>query len=216
MNTQDLSVEVPKLLRWARKNGRRPPWRSAHGAYPVAVAEVLLQKTKATEVEPVWAQLIARFTTAESLADASANRIHRIVAVLGLGTQRTARLKGIAKALRQGGLDGPGSGLGPYGLAVASLSAGRQPSTVPVDGNVARVVSRFYGFRFRRGEPRKKLEVKAAVERLLDAQRRPEAKLRVLYALVDLGAAVCKPGRPACEACPLFSTCEFSRTSGRL
>lgn len=216
MNIRDLSVEAPRLLRWARKNGRQPPWRSAQGAYPVALAEVLLQKTKATDVEPVWEQLIARFPTAESLAGADAKRVHQIVAALGLGTQRTARLKALAKALVQAGLDGPGSGLGPYGLAVASLSAGRQPFTVPVDGNIARVVCRFYGLRFDRGEPRKKPEVKAAVERLLDARRRPEAKLRVLYALVDLGAAVCKPARPACEACPLSSTCEFSKTSGCL
>ncbi len=214
MSTRDLSVETPRLLRWARKNGRQPPWRSAQGAYPVAVAEVLLQKTKAADVEPVWEQLIARFPTAEALADADANRIHRIVADLGLGAQRTARLKAMAKALEQGGLAGPGSGLGPYGLAVASLSAGRQPSTVPVDGNLARVVSRFYGFRFDRGEPRKKPEVKAAVERLLNARRRPEAKLRALYALVDLGAAVCTPARPACEACPLSSTCAFANSAG--
>lgn len=204
-----------KLLDWAKTGGRRPPWRALTDPYRVAVAEILLQKTKARDVEPIWQQLLDRFPTARALADANEGEVFTIVKPLGLGAQRTGRLKRMAAELAERGTSGPLSGLGPYGHAVVDLSGGRQPSSIPVDGNVARVICRYFGMRFDRGEPRKKPEVKAAVIQLLDAVSSPGAKLRILYGLVDLGEALCKPLRPSCPICPVAPDCRFTQTSAQ-
>jgi A/G-specific adenine glycosylase len=97
-------------------------------------------------------------------------------------------------------------GLGPYGRAIIGLATGRTIDKPPVDGNIARVMSRYYGFSFLRGEPRKKPEVIQAVGKMLSATSTSQ-KLASIYALVDIGDAVCKPRKPACGVCPFFDSC---------
>jgi A/G-specific adenine glycosylase len=204
-----------KILAWAEKEGRRPPWREFADPYRLAVAEILLQKTKARDVEPIWEQVVHRFSTPHALADAKEEEVFTIVQPLGLGTQRTSRLKRMAAELATRGASSPLGGLGPYGQAVIDLSSGRQPSSIPVDGNVARMISRYYGMKFDRGEPRKKPEVRAAVAQLLAHESSPLAKLKTLYGLVDLGDAVCKPRKPNCAVCPVAPACQFAQACAR-
>jgi A/G-specific adenine glycosylase len=208
---QDAKSVIDPLLRWAEMAGRRPPWRTAAGPYLLAVAEVLLQKTKAEHVEPVWRELSSRFPTATDLVQAADDEIRSIVAGLGLGNQRTQRLKAMAGAMTGvGGATSSLPGLGPYGSSIVRLAMEQDLQSDPIDGNVARVMCRYQGLSFERGEPRKKREVRASVAALLQTQEDSTGKLRVLYALVDLGEAVCKPGRPNCRACPLATTCAFA------
>lgn len=196
------------LVRWEEHNARQHPWRATSSPYQLAVAEVLLQKTKATDVEPVWHRLVARFNSASDLAEANDDEVLGIAGCLGLGLQRTRRLKMMARAVERGeDLTSKIPGLGPYGSAIVLLSLGLQPRSVPVDGNVARVICRHSGFSFDRGEPRKKPEVKRAVQELMDTQRSPSRKLAVIYALVDLAEGICKPRMPSHLHCPLLSTC---------
>lgn len=208
-------IELGTLLVWAEKEGRRPPWRELTDPYRVGVAEILLQKTRARHVEPVWQQVVDRFRTPQALANAEAGEVFTIVQPLGLGIQRTNRLKCMAAELAAKGTSGPLSGLGPYGQAVVALSGGREPSSIPVDGNVARVTCRYYGMTFDRGEPRKKPDVRAAVAHLLDTGSTPLTKLKILYSLVDLGEAVCKPRKPSCPVCPVAPACRFAQTCAR-
>ena len=104
--------------------------------------------------------------------------------------------------------DGSVRGLGPYGQALTRLSLGLKLATIPVDGASARVISRFYGLSFDRGEARKKPEVRNAAARLLDRSR-PRTALATVLALVDLGTTVCKPRNPDCAHCPLRARCAF-------
>jgi len=208
MSSRDTKI-VDALLNWAEASGRNPPWRSVSEPYLLAVAELLLQKTKASDVEPVWTELTSRFPTAASLAEAQDDDIRKAIVALGLGRQRTGRLKAMATAMMSSRDFDALPGLGPYGSAIVSLSVGRGPHKVPVDGNIARVVCRYHGLRFERGEPRKKSQVREAVETLLSGQEDSGGKLRLVYALVDLGAGVC--GRtPSCQVCPLAATCSFA------
>lgn len=105
-------------------------------------------------------------------------------------------------------------GLGPYGSAILYLSSGQPPTTSPVDGNIARVITRLYGLSFARGEARKKPEVKTAVDSILSLQPSPDGALETVYALVDLGAAICTPHKPNCPACPLSELCTFAGGTG--
>lgn len=197
------------LLAWAREYDRSFPWRAESG-YRLAVAEILLQRTRGPAVEPVWIQLVKTYPTAATLATADQIEVKQIVAPLGLGQQRSERLVRMARSIDDPATpDGP-SGLGSYGAGVLSLARGEMPERAPVDGNVARVISRTHGWTFERGEARKKPEVLGATHSLI-AGAKPELRSDVLYALVDLGASTCKPQNPDCEACPLRPTCETGR-----
>lgn len=203
--------DVARLRRWAIRRGRAFPWRSRSG-FDLAVAEVLLQKTRGDAVVPVWTAVVARYPTPAKLARARERTVQRLVSPLGLGEQRARRL--VSMARDWGGVDRgePVRGLGPYGLAIVQLSLGLRPSIAPVDGNIARVVTRFHGFHYERGEPRKKPEVREAVHSLI-ARRRPERALQLVLALVDIGATICAPQSPACPECPLRRSCVFAATS---
>lgn len=188
-------------------------WRSSTDPYVLALAEILLQKTKADDAAPTWHRLLSAYPTAEALLAAPETTIYQVVAPLGLGQQRTRRLKGMAQALCDGSSGGRIPGLGPYGAAIVALSQGEDPVHPPVDGNIARVMTRFRGFTFSRGESRKKAEVKSALTELLATQQEAHFKLRLVYSLVDLGATICKPISPDCASCPLARSCALA--SGR-
>jgi A/G-specific adenine glycosylase len=183
---------------------RNLPWRSSESRYELAVAEVLLQKTKAETVVPVWIELINRYPTAIELSTAHPVDVSALVAHLGLGKQRVARLIGAARALVAGEDVVPG--LGSYGRGVLGLATGVSTSGTPVDGNIARIVTRLWGWTWPRGEARKKREVATAADALL-GDGAPASRLARLYALVDFGSTVCTPARPSCESCPLALVC---------
>jgi A/G-specific adenine glycosylase len=213
MPSNDPAALARTLLSWEDRNGRRYPWRLLADPYLLAAAEILLQKTKAADVEPVWKCLTNRFRTPTALARASDKRILSIVSGLGLGVQRTRRLKMMAAAIAESrGSLAEIPGLGTYGSGVVLLSLGFEPHGAPVDGNVARVICRHSGFGFEHGEPRKKPEVARAVQALMDTQDSPHHKLGLLYALVDLGQIICKPFVPAHLNCPLAPTCALANT----
>lgn len=172
------------------------------------MAEILLQKTRAEDVAPVWQRLTTSYPTADRMLVANPADLLSTIAPLGLGSQRLRRLTDACMSIRSGAEMG---GLGAYGSAVVSLAIGRRRSTVPVDGNIARIVTRVWGLSWDRGEPRKKPETLHLVDALL-GDAAPARQLQLLYALVDFGAKVCTPTNPACGSCPLRASCS---TGGR-
>lgn len=202
-------TRVDKLMSWWQANKRTVPWRDQSDLYPLAVAEVLLQKTKAVDALPVWQKVIQRFPTTDLLATSDEHEISEIVQCLGLGNQRAKRLKSMAHSLVIGS-QSELSGIGPYGSAVLALASGKTSLAVPVDGNIARVICRLMNLHFERGEPRKKPEVKTQVRLMLETRRSPSSRLALIYALVDLGATTCTPRAPACTLCPLAASCAYA------
>ena len=196
---------------WGKLHGRKPAWRDSSDRYPLVVAEILLQKTKAADALPVWTSVLLRFPSADVLARADLNELRGMVHRLGLGSQRASRLRTAAAAIVNE--DERITGLGPYGTGVLDLVDGRMPRKPPIDGNVARVLTRWRGFAFARGEPRKKRELAAFLADLLVAASTPDQALSLLYALVDLGATVCTPSKPSCPECPLLSSCVLAESS---
>lgn len=187
------------------------PWRKSEDPYQIAVAEILLQQTRGEDVVPVWEHLVQRFPMANDLAQADVTEVTRIVGHLGLGNQRTLRLKAMASSLAD---RLPQMcrvpGLGTYGLGMVLLAIGIEPPEVPVDGNIARVLCRYFGLKYDRGEPRKKREVRGLLEQFLLDCDSPSQKLKVIYSLVDMGSRLCVPRRPLCKDCPLSKGCMFA------
>lgn len=202
----DIAVAI---VTWEQDCGRRYVWREAIEPYPLALAELLLQKTRGDAAEPVWRKLITTYPSAEDLATADVQKVRATVAPLGLGVQRSQRLVAMARALANA--SGLVPGLGSYGAGVLALAAGNTPARPPVDGNVARVLARLFALAWDRGEARKKPETREAAGAILAAADRP---ILALYGLVDLGAAVCRPARPHCADCPLVALCAFATSAG--
>jgi len=209
----DRGDAITRLIEWATASGRRLPWRTVTDRYRLGVAEVLLQKTKAEAALPVWSLLLKQFPTPAHLERATDSEVIAVVGRLGLGHQRAVRLRQIASWAS--GRESSPSGVGAYGQAILALSSGAPPQRPPVDGNIARVITRVFGLSFDRGEPRKKPAVASAVRNLL-RDRPIGEQLRVVYALVDLGALVCLPSVPRCSACPLSTVCLSSQDSSEI
>jgi len=191
------------LLDWYARNRRELPWRRDRDPYRVWVSEIMLQQTRVAAVLGHYEEFLRRFPTAEKLA--AAREASVLAAWSGLGYYRRARnMHAAAKIIVRNGGKLPSRsaewlllpGIGRYtAAAIASIASGE---AVPVvDGNVERVLSRVSGFGLA-GE-----EVWRVAGALLSREQPGDFN----QAMMELGATVCLPERPVCEACPVFKVC---------
>jgi len=196
------------LLGWYRRNRRDLPWRRDRDAYRVWVSEVMLQQTTVKTVLPYYEAFLRRFPDVTALAAASEEDV--VAAWSGLGYYHRARnlRRGARHVVEHHGgrfpqtleaaLAVPGVGL--Y-TASAILSIAFGVPLPVVDGNVRRVLARLRalrGPRWRRDGPYYNL-----AEEVLD----PDSPGDWNQALMELGAVLCTPRRPACPACPVRAGC---------
>jgi len=210
-----------RLCRWFHRNKRSFPWRAPRrDPYHALVAEAMLQQTQASRVVDKFDAFVTRFPTVESLARAREDSV--LAAWSGLGYYRRARsLRSAAKRIvaEHGGrvprdVDAlralPGVGRYTAG-AIASIVYDR-PAPI-VDGNVARVLMRLEGAQRDPDAPDTRRWLwKRAEELVRRADSTSGAKAGTFNeALMELGATVCRPVGPRCEACPLAATCRARR-----
>jgi A/G-specific adenine glycosylase len=224
--TTDAKLLGRRLLAWFKAEGRALPWRTGQGRdpYRVWLSEIMLQQTTVATVAPYYERFLARWPTVGALAGARLDDV--LHAWQGLGYY--ARARNLHRAARVVTDEGGGKfprdeaglarlpGVGPYtAAAIAAIAFGRP--TVPVDGNVARVVARLYGMQARLPEGRAALAARArAILGLGRAGESPRAQKDAplsgragdfAEALMDLGATVCTARNPRCGACPWRSAC---------
>ncbi len=196
------------LLGWYDRNRRDLPWRRTRDSYRIWVSEVMLQQTTVKTAAPYYDAFLERFPTLSALAEEPEEEV--LAAWSGLGYYHRARNlhRGAQHvAERHGGrfprtletaLAVPGVGL--Y-TASAVLSIAHGLPLPVVDGNVRRVLARLLALRgpeYRRDGP-----YYNQAEELLDRDRPGDWN----QALMELGATVCTPRNPGCDACPLRSQC---------
>ncbi len=208
-----------RLLAWYDAHARALPWRAPAGHRPdpwrVLVSEFMLQQTTVATVATRFETFLARFPTPRAMAEAGADAV--LEAWSGLGYYRRARhLHACAAALvaRHGGRVPAEEtalaalpGVGPYTAAAVAAIAFDRP-TVPVDGNVARVLLRVLGLDWPLPG------ALARLRRLAPALAPPVRAGDHAQALIELGALVCRPRAPACPRCPLAGLC-VARAGGR-
>jgi A/G-specific adenine glycosylase len=193
-----------QLLAWYDEHARDLPWRESRDPYRVWLSEIMLQQTRVAAVIAHYHEFLRRFPTVEKLARAGEASV--LAAWSGLGYYRRARmLHATAKTVvRELGGKFPETaeglralpGIGRYtAAAIASITF--DESVAVVDGNVERVLQRLLG-RELGGE-----EFWIAAEGLLDRGRPGDFN----QAMMELGATVCTPRRPACLTCPLVELC---------
>jgi A/G-specific adenine glycosylase len=205
-----------RLLAWYDRHRRDLPWRALPGTEPepyrVWLSEIMLQQTRTETVARYYGRFLLRFPDVERLAAAKLSDVLKTWA--GLGYYARARnLHACARAVvaRHGG-EFPASeealrtlpGIGAYtAAAIAAIAFGRQAA--PVDGNVGRVLARRYALKT--PLPAAKPELKRLAEILAPAHRAGD----FAQAMMDLGATICTPKRPACSFCPWNDRCEAHR-----
>jgi A/G-specific adenine glycosylase len=164
----------------------------------VLVSEVMLHQTQVTRVEAAWPDFIAAFPTPDAMAAAGPAAVIRAWGRLGY-PRRARRLYEAAEVIARSGWpedlrDLPGVGR----YTAAAVRAQADDADVPaVDVNIRRVVQRVVGRRLR----------DAVAEDVMVVVGQPLRGRDRLLALMDLGALVCTPRAPSCDACPLFAGC---------
>jgi A/G-specific adenine glycosylase len=203
---------VDALLEWHAGNSRDFPWRWRSDPYKILIAEILLQKTKAEKVVPVFNSFSSKYPDVEKLSAASVSELKNEIKILGLHTQRATKLQKLAGILvekyngtvpsnKKELLELPGIGI--YAAnAVLCFAFGYD---VPLlDTNIGRIIERVFSVKVA-GEERKKSNVWDLIAEFV-----PEGKSREYnYSLLDFGALVCTAKNPRHNLCPLTEICDY-------
>jgi A/G-specific adenine glycosylase len=197
-----------RLLQHYVDNFRDLPWRSPPGApppdpYRVWLSEVMLQQTTVATVRPRFERFVSRWPTVEALAAATDEAILGEWAGLGYYARARNLIACAREVVRRGCFPQTAAGLrqlpgiGAYtSAAIAAIAFGE--AAPAVDTNVERVVARLHGLN---QTPR------AEAERLTLALMPADRPGDFVQAMMDLGATICRPRKPRCNACPLAPDC---------
>ncbi|MBA9088035.1 A/G-specific adenine glycosylase [Fontibacillus solani] len=200
-----------ELLKWYDRSKRDLPWRRQRNPYYIWVSEIMLQQTRVDTVIPYFDRFIERFPAITDLAQAPEEDVLKCWEGLGYYS-RARNLQTAARQVveRHGGVV-PNvksdvaalKGVGPYTTGAILSIAFNQPEPA-VDGNVMRVLSRFFFIE----EDIMKLRTRTLMEQLA-AELIPEGRAGDFnQALMDFGATVCTPKSPHCLTCPVMAHCE--------
>ena len=201
------------ILHWYAENGRDLPWRRTRDPYAVWLSEIILQQTRVAQGRAYWERFLERFPTVQDLAAAPEDEVMRLWQGLGYYS-RARNLHAAAKqVVALGGfpstLEGIRSlkGVGDYTAAAIGSIAFGLPAAV-VDGNVYRVLARYFGIATPIGTTAAKKEFTELAQRLLP----PDSPAAFNQGMMDFGATCCTPVNPACLTCPLQPSCQAFRT----
>src|SRR5262245_18972756 len=215
--SRELLVWRRPLLAWYRRHRRDLPWRATRDPYRIWVSEVMLQQTQVATARPYYDAFLRRFPTLPSLAAAREPQV--LAAWSGLGYYRRARhLHAAARAVasEHGGrvpndpeTFGRLPGVGRYTTG-AVLSIAFDRPLAALDGNVARVLSRWFAVRVSVRESQGARRLWRLAQALVPMRRSGDWN----QALMELGATICTPRSPVCEKCPVSRFCR-ARALGR-
>ena len=203
--TSEFAIQIEQ---WYNQHKRALPWRQTTNPYYIWLSEIILQQTRVEQGRAYYERFVQTFPTVQDLASAP----EEAVLLLWQGLGYYSRARNLHKAAQQIAAMGdfPSDyktilslpGVGPYTAAAIASFAFGQPYAV-LDGNVFRVLSRYFGIDTPIDSTEGKKEFKALADEMLD-KKRPS-----LYnqAIMDFGAMLCKPIGADCMSCPLRDGC---------
>jgi len=204
-----MTFDHERLVAWFESKKRSLPWREHPDPYAVWISEVMLQQTQVAVVIPYFLRWMSQFPTIEALA--SADEASVIKAWEGLGYYARARNlhKGAKQVLEHFSGKLPDDekslfsikGLGHYTVGAIRSFAFHQ-RTAAVDGNVLRVLTRYYNLDDDISKPKTVAEIRSLAEEILPCKKHWVFN----EALIELGATVCMRS-PKCTKCPVKKTC---------
>lgn len=221
------------ILSWFRENGRELPWRETKNPYAIWLSEIILQQTRIAQGWEYWERFMAQYPTVEDLAAAHEDEVLKLWQGLGYYS-RARNLHAAAKQIVALGhfpdtLEGIKQlkGVGDYTAAAIGSFAFDIPAAV-VDGNVYRVLARYFGIDTPINSTQGKKEFAALAQSLLPSSKASDflslssasdslssSSPVAAYnqAMMDFGAIQCTPQSPKCLLCPLAETCEAMRSN---
>lgn len=196
------------ILDWFHEHQRDLPWRHTRDAYAIWLSEIILQQTRIVQGEGYWRRMMERFPTVEDLAQASEDEVLRMWQGLGYYS-RARNLHFSAKQIVALGRF-PDTfeeirrlkGVGDYTAGAIASFAFRQP-VAAVDGNVYRILARYFGI----DTPINTGKGKKDFQQLADSLLPHDAPDTFNQAMMDFGATQCTPSAPKCAICPLAEGC---------
>jgi A/G-specific adenine glycosylase len=211
MNKQQQRFFTQQLLQWhINDNARSLPWKDQRDPYKIWLSEIILQQTRAAQALPYYNSFITKYPTVKDLANAADDDVFRLWQGLGYYN----RCRNLLAAARVVAYEHNGvfpntyeailalKGIGTYTAAAIASFAFQLPYAV-LDGNVYRVLSRYFGITTPIDTAAAKKEFQSLASCLID-QEQPAA---FNQAIMDMGAVVCKPKNPLCHQCSLQPRC---------
>ena len=200
-----------KLIKWhLRKNKRVMPWKGEKDPYKIWISEIILQQTRVEQGLEYYNKFILRFPTIDLLATAPEEEIFKLWEGLGY----YSRCKNLISTAKNIFFDLQGNfpatfeeilklkGVGPYTAAAIASFAFGLPHAV-VDGNVTRVLSRYFGDSIPIDSAKGKNHFTQLANQLLHKKDPGQFN----QAIMDFGATICKPQNPLCSDCVMIDQC---------
>ncbi|TFG20960.1 MAG: hypothetical protein EU533_05760 [Promethearchaeota archaeon] len=202
---------VRVLLKWYDTNKRVFPWRDEKlTPFQVLVAELMLQKTNATQVEKLFSNFIENYPDPLSVRKLKESYLSELLKPLGLYNRRARDLKKLADIVIDDNNTIPNNkkallelpGVGEY-IANAVICFAFDQKVPIIDANIGRIMKRVYSFPVKSAPSRDK-ELTKRMDEIL-----PEKKFKEFnYAMLDFAALICSPRNPKCIQCPINELCD--------
>lgn len=198
------------LLQWYKENKRDLPWRKTKDPYKIWVSEIMLQQTKVDTVIPYFKNFMTNFPTIYDLAAANEQEVLKMWEGLGYYSRArnlyTAAQEVVTKyngnIPEDRDLIGNLKGIGPYTRGAILSIAFNQPEPA-VDGNVMRVLSRVLLIEDNINEQKVRKKFESIVKEIIST----EDPSSFNQGLMEIGALICTPKKPACLLCPIQQHC---------
>ncbi|TGL48881.1 A/G-specific adenine glycosylase [Leptospira kemamanensis] len=206
-----------KLHDWYLFNKRDLPFRKKKQAYPIWISEVMLQQTRVAAMLPLFENFLKRFPNPETLASATEEEVLSYWKGLGYYSRARNLRKAAIQLVNQYNGSFPKDldlvlklpGIGNY-TARAVLSIAYDLPHAVLDGNVKRVLSRYFGYTENILGPKADLHLQTKADEFLNQSSPGDHN----QAMMELGATICLPESPKCLLCPLLDGC-FARIHGK-
>tara|TARA_Y100001978_G_scaffold199448_1_gene213788 strand:- start:210 stop:1247 length:1038 start_codon:yes stop_codon:yes gene_type:complete len=197
-----------KIIKWYSQHKRELPWRNTKDPYKIWLSEIILQQTQVKQGLPYYQKFIKTFPNVSALANANEEQVLKLWQGLGYYS-RARNLHFTAKQIHQAGFFPKEykeiitlKGVGEYTAAAIASFAFKLPYAV-LDGNVFRLLSRFYGLDTPIDTYKGKREFSEIAQALL-VKEEPDTHNQ---AIMEFGSQMCKPKQPDCNSCPLRDEC---------
>jgi len=204
-----------QLIKWYRQNLRQLPWRETVDPYKIWISEVIMQQTRVAQGLPYYEKFIQKYPTVKKLAEAQQDEILQLWQGLGYYS-RARNMHFTAKEVMRiyyGKFPSQYDelinlkGIGDYtASAISSFSINEKRATV--DGNVYRVIARYFGIEEATDSQAGKKIFKELAEEII-SQKLPGIHNQ---AMMEFGATYCLPRNPNCNNCIFASKCVANLT----
>ena len=197
-----------KIIKWYSQHKRELPWRNTKDPYKIWLSEIILQQTQVKQGLPYYQKFIKTYPSVSELANANEEDVLKLWQGLGYYS-RARNLHFAAKQIHQAGFFPKEykdiirlKGVGEYTAAAIASFAFKLPHAV-VDGNVFRLLSRFYGIDTPIDTSKGKRQF-SEIAQILLVKKEPDTHNQ---AIMEFGSQMCKPKQPNCNSCPLRDEC---------